>query len=83
MATRDLVKAFKTNIGPQGTIGQDWWGTVTAINTGPPKTVTVTVNGTRSSTVCRYLSSYTPTVGDVVVGRRDTEGDYWCHGDLA
>ena len=83
MTTRALAKAIKINIGPQGVVGQDWWGRVTAINTGPPKTVTCTVNGTRSSVAARYLAWYTPTIGDTVVGRCDGEADYWCHGNLA
>ena len=83
MSTRDLAQALKSNIGPQGVVGGDWWGVVTGVNTGPPKTVTCTINGTTSVVSCRYLAAYSPTVSDVVVGRRDTEGDYWAHGKLA
>jgi hypothetical protein len=83
MTVRALAQALKTNIGPQGVVGEDWWGLVTAINIGPPKTVTCKVNGTNSYVACRYLAAYSPTIGDTVVGRRDAEADYWVHGDLA
>jgi hypothetical protein len=48
-----------------------------------PNTVTCTINGTTSVVSCRYLATYSPTVNDVVVGRRDAHGDYWAHGNLA
>jgi hypothetical protein len=51
--------------------------------TATPNTVTCTINGTASVVSCRYLAAYTPTVSDVVVGRRDVHGDYWSHGKLA
>lgn len=42
------------------------WGVVTAVITGPPKKVTVTVQGSTATTDCRYQGWYTPTIGDVV-----------------
>lgn len=47
------------------------WGTVTAIDAGPPSTLTVKLLGS-STTVSRirYLSGYFPTVGDEVVGKK-------------
>jgi len=43
------------------------WGVVTAVVTGPPKTVTAQLSGSSTPTAgIRYLSSYTPTVADVV-----------------
>jgi sugar lactone lactonase YvrE len=46
-------------------------GTVTAIESGPPPTLTVKLLGS-STTVSkvRYLSAYSPTVGDSVVGKK-------------
>ena len=83
MSTRALAHALRTQIGPQGTVGQDWWGLVTMVNAGPPKTVTCTVNGTTSSLSCRYHNAYSPTVNDVVHGRRDNHGDYVVMDKLA
>lgn len=48
---------------------EGFWGQVTAVNAGPPKTVTVTVNGSTGTHSARYDSAYTPTVGDTVYGR--------------
>lgn len=42
------------------------WGVVTAVIAGPPKEVTVTVQGSTNTTDCRYQGWYAPTVGDVV-----------------
>ena len=44
------------------------WGVVSSIQTGPPQSLTLTLAGS-STTVAgiRYLSSYSPTVGDTVV----------------
>ena len=39
---------------------------VTAVNPGPPKTVTLSLDGGDSVNV-RYLASYTPAVGDIAV----------------
>lgn len=55
--------------GPQPTRRR---GTVTAVNTGPPKTLTVTVAGT-SVTLRRLDATY--TVGDEVI--IDTTGGDW------
>jgi microcystin-dependent protein len=75
-----LVSALKGTLQGPAIINEDWWGTVTVVNAGPPPTVTATVNGTTSVITCLYASAYAlsgPTVGDVVFGRRDTQGDYW------
>ena len=40
------------------------FGTVVSVQTGPPKTITVTLNGGSTNLTVRYLASYTPTVGD-------------------
>jgi len=64
----------------------DWWGKVTVVNAGPPKTVTVAVNGSSTTISVRYSASYgaqTPAVGDVVFGRMDHEGDTWVVDRLA
>jgi hypothetical protein len=47
--------------------GTQLWrvGTVTAVVTGPPATVTVTIRG-QSIAGVHYLTSYTPTVADNV-----------------
>lgn len=84
MDPRDLVAALKQNVGTQ-TGGSDWWGTVTAVNTGPPKTVTVNMNGGPTIAV-RYSAAYgshTPAIGDVVFGRSDGAGDWWAQDRLA
>ena len=57
----------------------DWWGTVTAVNAGPPKTVTVLIDGNTIATTCRYSASYdthTPAVNDVLFGFVGPQGDY-------
>lgn len=41
------------------------WATVTAVNTGPPKTVDLLMGGTAIPAVL-YTASYTPTVADTV-----------------
>lgn len=85
MQIRDLASALQANIG-SGPVGHDWWGIVTAVNAGPPKTVTVKVNGSASTILCRYSASYgavTPAVNDVVFGRMDTMGDCWVVDRLA
>lgn len=42
-------------------------GTVTAVNTGPPATVTITLGGDTTTTYdAPYLESYRPVVGDTV-----------------
>jgi hypothetical protein len=55
-----------------------WWqGTVNAVNTGPPKTLTVLIDGNTMPTVCRYSDGIaTPAIGDVLWGYRDAQGDH-------
>ena len=44
------------------------WGVVSALNTGPPLSLDVKIEGSASAnTKVRYLSSYSPTVGDTVM----------------
>lgn len=80
---RDLVAALKGNVGTSN--AGWWWGTVSAVNTGPPKTVTVHVNG--GPTVdARYSASYgaqVPANTDVVFGWTDGAGDFWAIDRLA
>lgn len=84
MATnREAVAALKKNVGTTVAPGADWWGKVTAVNTGPPKTITVHVNGSSTTIECRYNAGYSPSVNDVVFGRMDLEGDLWAVGKLA
>lgn len=61
--------------GP-GTIAHPFqWGTVSAVHTGPPKTVDVMLDGATNATLAlRYLASYTPTVNDYVLVLRSTGG---------
>lgn len=64
-------------------------GVVQAVETGPPKTVTVTIGGSAHNTPgVRYGSWYTPTVGDTVVllvlGSDSRARQSWvCIGTLA
>lgn len=51
------------------------WGTVSAVHTGPPKTVDVMLDGSTTATLAlRYLAAYTPTVNDYVLVLRGTGG---------
>lgn len=59
------------------------WATVTAVVSGPPKTVTIQPFGSDTSIPgVRYAESYTPTNGDVVYGRI-VGTDYLVEGTLA
>lgn len=40
---------------------------VTAVNAGPPKTLTVNIDASPVSQTLRYASNYAPAVGDVAV----------------
>jgi hypothetical protein len=64
MSIRDLARELERQ--PAGATLS--WGVIAAVSAGPPKTVSVNVSGsTTATTGIRYLASYTPTVGDVVV----------------
>lgn len=56
-------------LGPTPDTFTGFWGVVTAVNAGPPKTVTITVNASTSTYVAHYDALYVPTVGDTVYGR--------------
>lgn len=55
-------------------------GTVTAVKTASPKTVTVDLNP--GTATCRHLASYTPAVGDTVLVIRNRAKSV-CLGKLA
>lgn len=57
-------------------------GTVTAVNAGPPPSVTIYLDGDPTATVdAPYLDSYAPAVGDTVrVARGIGRGAYVVHG---
>lgn len=65
---------------------EPFWGTVQAVNAGPPKTVNVAIRGASGTVTSRYDSNYTPTVGDTVYGFKVSgEGgpDYLVEGKTA
>lgn len=81
MDPRTLVAALHESVAQ--TAGH-FQGTVTAVNAGPPKTLTVLVDGNSVGTVCRYSDAIaTPAVHDVVFGRRDAQGDHIVQHRLA
>jgi hypothetical protein len=62
---RDLTR--KPAIAPLENV----WGTVVSVQTGPPKSLTVNLNGSSVNVVgVRYDSLYTFAPGDVFYGRR-------------
>lgn len=65
---RGVARQLQSSIVPQWSImGPFQWATVHAIHTSP-NTVDVYMDGASTLTPgVRYLSTYTPTVGDVVV----------------
>ena len=67
MIAKQLRRQFEQNSSVQG----PWqWATVTAVHTSP-NTVDVEMDGSTYSTPgLRYLKSYSPTVGDVVLVAR-------------
>src|ERR1019366_4622088 len=78
-------QTLKKTLGGGSGNAADWWGTVQTLNTGPPPSVTCTVNGTASVVTCQYGNAYAysgPAVGDVVFGRTDGQGDYWVTDSL-
>lgn len=62
---KGLGEALAPQRGPNPTLTRRQ-GVVSAVNAGPPPTVDVTVGGIVIPAV-RYLASYWPTVGDVVI----------------
>jgi exosome complex RNA-binding protein Rrp4 len=55
-------------------------GVVTNHTTGPPSSLTVTLQGTSTEiSGIRYFDSYTPTIGDTVVGHK-VGTDYYVVG---
>lgn len=86
VSIRGLAQTLKKTLGGASSPAADWWGTVQTVNTGPPPSVTATVNGTASVVTAQYGSAYAsagPQMGDVVFGRTDGEGDYWVVDCLA
>lgn len=63
---RATMRKFATALQPTET-ADIVWGVVTAVNTGPPKTVTVKLLSSATPTTCRYAKEYSPTVGDNVM----------------
>src|ERR1700691_2926524 len=62
-----LARASKTPI-TNAPVHQVLWGVVGSIQPGPPQSLTINVAGSSNGTAgIRYLSSYSPTVGDTVM----------------
>lgn len=76
---RGLAHSIKRTVGVGG-VPEVWWGLVTAVNSGPPPTLTVNYNGTGNSISVAVGDTYWrlgPAVGDRVWGLSDREGDNW------
>jgi hypothetical protein len=63
---RSTTRKLATALQPVETV-DIVWGVVTAVNTGPPKTVSVKLLSSATPVKARYAKEYTPTVGDNVM----------------
>lgn len=86
-ATHRLARSLRMELQPDPFAQTPWqWGQVEAVHTSP-NTVDLYLDGASSLTPgVRYLASYSPTVGDVVlVGRHITGAgqDRFVFGKLA
>lgn len=78
-----MAQAMRRHVGGNKFVQAPWqWGVVNAVHTSP-NTVDVCLDGSAIATLeIRYLSTYTPTVGDtVLLGRHGA--DRWVFGKLA
>lgn len=71
MTARDAARHLRSQLVVDPSVAGPWqWATVTAVHTSP-HTVDVEMDGSSYTTPgLRYLSSYSPTVGDVVLVAR-------------
>jgi hypothetical protein len=86
-SAHELARVLRNNLQPNGFTDTPWqWGVVQAINSSP-NSVDLYLDGATTVTPnIRYLASYSPTVGDVVlVGRHITQAgqDRFVLGKLA
>lgn len=63
---RSTTRKIATALQPTETV-DIVWGVVTAVNTGPPKTVSVKLLSSATAVNARYAKEYSPTVGDNVM----------------
>jgi hypothetical protein len=82
MSSNPLVKALRQQLSPPQFVHGPWqWGVVHAVNAGPPPSVDLYLDGTQTlgdtsylTHAVRYVASYNPAVGDIVLVSRGTGG---------